>query len=159
MKKFRGKRRYFRNLWRETKVNNYDLKIEKDSWFDLWHTHLDFYGYGNNNLKIRKEHMKANIALYKDFQETLQELEMPYQLWIEIVEEDASLDAIYLHTSNPNQNNFPFKIDNVNRNCTIPTYLNGVINLNEFNVGQYKSESSTIYLIQKKLLEKREESI
>ncbi|MFG3613892.1 hypothetical protein [Rummeliibacillus stabekisii] len=42
MKKFRGKRRYFRNLWRETKVNNYDLKIEKDSWFDLWHTHLDF---------------------------------------------------------------------------------------------------------------------
>lgn len=103
--------------------------------------------------------MKANIALYKDFQETLQELEMPYQLWIEIVEEDASLDAIYLHTSYPNENNFPFKIDNVNRNCTIPTYLNGVINLNEFNVGQYKSESSTIYLIQKKLLEKREESI
>lgn len=153
MKKFRGQRRYFRNLWRETKVKHYDLKIEKDSWFDLWHTHLDFYGYGNNSLKIRKEHMKAHIALYKDFQESLQELEMPYQLWIAIVDEEASSDAVYLHTS------FPFKIDNVNRNCTIPTYLKEVINLNEFNVGQYKSESSTIYLIQKKLLEKREESI
>ncbi|MFJ8261011.1 hypothetical protein ACIQ4I_03485 [Rummeliibacillus sp. NPDC094406] len=152
MKKFRGKKRYFRNLWREARIKYYDLEFGKGSWFDLWHTHLDFYGHGNTSLKIRKEQIKAYIALHNDFLEKLQEFEKPYQLWIEIVDEEAGSDAIYLHTPNPNEDNFPFKIDNLNWNCTVPKYLKDLINLNEFNVGHYKCEceSSNIYIIQSK---------
>ncbi|MFW0807624.1 hypothetical protein [Bacillus pumilus] len=57
MKKFGGKKRYFRNMWEE--VNTCDLKLDQDSWFYFWHTHLDFFGVGENSLKIRREHIKG----------------------------------------------------------------------------------------------------
>lgn len=150
MKKFRGKKRYFRNLWRETKGELYNLDFGKEGWFDLWHTHLDFYGVGNNSLKIKREHIKANIALLYSLLEELQTLEKPYQSWIEIVDEDASLDAIYIHTPNPNEDNFPLKIEKLNWNCTVPNYLKDIIDLKEFNVGHYKWDSYNSYIIQSK---------
>ncbi|MDD1504317.1 hypothetical protein PVA17_16355 [Lysinibacillus sp. CNPSo 3705] len=150
MKKFRGKKRYFRNLWRETKAELYNLDFGKEGWFDLWHTHLDFYGVGNNSLKIKREHIKANIALLYSLLEELQTLEKPYQSWIEIVDEDASLDAIYIHTPNPNEDNFPLKIEKLNWNCTVPKYLKDIIDLKEFNVGHYKWDLYNSYIIQSK---------
>lgn len=56
MKKFRGKKRYFHNLLRELDVAHYDLDFGEEGWFDIWHTHLDFYGLGDNSLKLRREH-------------------------------------------------------------------------------------------------------
>ncbi|MFJ8089877.1 hypothetical protein ACIQ7N_16950 [Lysinibacillus sp. NPDC095746] len=150
MKKFRGKKRYFRNLLRETKAELYNLDFGKEGWFDLWHTHLDFYGVGNNSLKIKREHIKANIALLYSLLEELQTLEKPYQSWIEIVDEDASLDAIYIHTPNPNEDNFPLKIEKLNWNCTVPKYLKDIIDLKEFNVGHYKWDLYNSYIIQSK---------
>lgn len=150
MKKFRGKKRYFRNLWREPKAELYNLDFGKEDWFDLWHTHLDFYGVGNNSLKIKREHIKANIALLYSLLEELQTLEKPYQSWIEIVDEDASLDAIYIHTPNPNEDNFPLKIEKLNWNCTVPKYLKDIIDLKEFNVGHYTWDSYNSYIIQSK---------
>jgi len=150
LKKFRGKKRYFRNLWRETKAELYNLDFGKEGWFDLWHTHLDFYGVGNNSLKIKREHIKANIALLYSLLEELQTLEKPYQSWIEIVDEDASLDAIYIHTPNPNEDNFPLKIEKLNWNCTVPKYLKDIIDLKEFNVGHYKWDLYNSYIIQSK---------
>ena len=37
------------------------MDFGEEGWFNLWHTHLDFVGLGNNSLKIRREHIKAYI--------------------------------------------------------------------------------------------------
>jgi hypothetical protein len=116
----------------------------------LWHTHLDFSGLGNKSLKIRKEHIKAHIVLYKDLLEKCQTLGKPYQAWIDLVEQDASSDSVYIHTSNPNEDNFPLKIENINWDCTVPKYIKDLINLNEFNVGHYTLESNNYFIIQSK---------
>ena len=150
MKKFRGKKRYFRNMWHQANAECYDLDFGNESWFDLWHTHLDFYGHGNNDLKIRREHCKAHIALYLDLLEKLQTLDQPYQSWFEIVSEDAVLDAIYIHTPNPNADNFPLKIDNINWNCAVPHYLIDVIDLDKFTIGQYQWNATNNYIVQSK---------
>lgn len=150
MKKFRGKKRYFRNLWRETKVEQYDLDFGNEGWFDLWHTHLDFYGFGDNSLKIRREHIKAYIALYNNLLEKLQQLGKPYQSWIQLVDEDAGLDAVYIHTPNPNEDNFPLKIENLNWDYIVPKYFKDLINSNEFNVRHYRWDSNNCYIIQSK---------
>lgn len=150
MKKFRGKKRYFRNLWRETTADPYDVDFGKEGWFDLWHTHLDFYGYGNNSLKIRREHIKAHIAFYNHLSEKLSTLGKPYQLWMEFVEEDASLDSVNIHTPNPAEDNFPLTIANVDWDCPVPKFFKDFINLNEMNVGHYKQESTNSYFIQSK---------
>lgn len=150
LKKFRGKRRYFRNLWRETRETQDHLDFGEETWFDLWHRHLDFCGVGNSSLKIRREHIKAHIALYNSLLERLEPLEIPYQSWIELNNENAESDAVYIHTSNPNEDNFPFEIKNINWDCTVPKEFKDLINLSDFKVGQYKWESNSGYLIQSK---------
>lgn len=150
MKKFRGKRRYFRNLWRAVALGHYDLDFGNEGWFDLWHTHLDFFGVGNNSLKIRREHIKAHLALYKNLIEKLDTLDKPYQSWIKLDDEDAGLDAVYIHTSNPNEDNFPLNIENLNWNCIIAKSFKDLINLKEFNVGHYIWGSNGSYIIQSK---------
>ncbi|WP_230199709.1 hypothetical protein [Bacillus andreraoultii] len=101
-------------------------------------------------MKIRRQHIKAHIALYNSLLEKLETLGKPYQSWVKLVDEDAGLDAVYIHTPNPNEDNFPLKIENINWDCTVPKYFKDLINLNEFNVGHYKWESNNSYLIQSK---------
>lgn len=55
MKKFRGKKRYFRNLEKEASLEAHDLDFSDASWFDFWHTHLDFYGRGNESVRCGAE--------------------------------------------------------------------------------------------------------
>jgi hypothetical protein len=150
VKKFRGKRRYFRNLWRAVTTAHFDLDFGNEGWFDLWHTHLDFFSVGNISLKVRREHIKAHLALYKNFLEKLDTLEKPYQSWIKLDGEDAGLEAVYIHTPNPNEDNFPFKIENLNWDCTNPKTFKDLINLEEFNVGHYIWESKGSFIIQSK---------
>lgn len=150
MKKLRGKKRYFRNLWRELNIEQYDLDFGQEGWFDTWHTHLDFYGFGNNSVRIRREHIKAHIVLYSRLLEKLQTFDKPYQAWVELVNEDAGYDAVYIHTPNPNDDNFPLKIQNLSWDCTVPTYFKDLINLTKFNVGHYKWDSNNYYIIQSK---------
>lgn len=112
--------------------------------------HLDFYGYGNDGLKIRREHIKAHIALYNRLSERLSTLGKPYQIWMEFVEEDAGLDLANIHTPNPAEDNFPLTIANVDWNCPVPKSLKDLINLNEWSVGHYKQVSTNSYFIQSK---------
>jgi hypothetical protein len=148
MKKFRGKKRYFRNLRRT--VEN-DLKIDYESWFDFWHIHLDFMMKGNDSLKFRREHIKAHISLYNKVLKKLEGAGKPYQSWVCIYERDTGADALYIHTPNPNNHSFPHKIQNVKWNCDIPSSFKDLINLNKYNVGFYQLEDEKEYFIQSKL--------
>ncbi|MCM3758261.1 hypothetical protein M3197_12390 [Sporosarcina aquimarina] len=151
MKKFRGKRRYFRNLWREVEEGYIHLQFDNDAWFDFWHVHLDFFGLGDYSNKIRKEHIKAQITLYKNLLKRLKIFKKPYQSWIYLDLKDACMDAVFIHTPNPNDDNFPVRLENVNWNPNIPISFKGLIDLCEFNVGYDTAfEFGGGYLIQSK---------
>ncbi|ANT57253.1 MULTISPECIES: hypothetical protein [Bacillus] len=148
MKKFRGKKRYFRNVWEE--VNTCDLILDHDSWFYFWHTHLDFSGVGENSLKIRREHIKAHIALYNRLLKQLEAFKKPYQTWICIHEHDPGLDAVYVHTPNPNDNYFPHKMEKLEANCKLPHTFKDLVDLHQFDVSCYQSEGEEVFYIQSK---------
>lgn len=131
-------------------LEQYDLDFGQEGWFDLWHTHLDFSGLGNNSLRIRREHIKAYISLYEDIIDKLELFAQPYQSWIELADKETEQDAVYIHTKNPNSDNFPLKINGLTWDICIPNYLEGLIDPSEFNVGQYKDEFETYYIIQSK---------
>lgn len=151
MKKFRGKRGYFRRLW--SLVEGYQLHVEDDSWYDFWHRHLDFWGIGNNRLKVRREHIKAHIVLYSKFLEQLKSLNKPYQTWVCIHEEDSGADAVYVHTPNPNAKDFPANFEFINWSCELPRTFSDLIDMTQYNVGYYESEFGRVYYIQAKHLE------
>lgn len=150
MKKFRGMRRYFKKLW--SLVNGYQLHVEDDSWYDFWHRHLDFGGLGNASLKVRREHIKAHISLYSKFLIQLESLNKPYQTWVCIHEEDSGADAVYVHTPNPNADDFPINFNFIKWNCKLPRTFSDLIDITQYNVGYYESEFESVYYIQSKNL-------
>lgn len=125
LKKFRGKKRYFRNMWEE--VNTCDLIVIHGFIFGI--RTLIFFGVGENSLKIRREHIKAHIALYHRRLKQLESLEKPYQTWICIHEHDPGLDAGYVHTPNPYGSYFPHKVEELERNCKLPHTFKDLIDL------------------------------
>ena len=61
------------------------------------------------------------------------------------------MDAVYIHPPNPNDNNFPVKLENVNWNPNIPVAYTDLIDLDEINVGfDTAFELGGGYLIQSK---------
>ena len=84
---------------------------DENSWFDLWHTHTNYEDEGDFSWKKRATCLQKLIELYHYFQKQLENYPKPFQLWIEIWENDPSEDAIYIHTPNPNSNNFPITVE------------------------------------------------
>lgn len=146
MKKFRGKRRYFRNLEMQEQVEEHDLDFGKDSWFDYWHTHLDWYGYGNDSMKIRRQHTKSFLRLLNNMDETLKKWDKPYQLWLWFSRNDAGSDALFIHSENPNKDNFPYKNTMQPKEIgRLPEFLEGLIDPNNYEIICYDVEVNELY--------------
>jgi hypothetical protein len=137
IKKHRGLRRYYKKLALE---NDLDKAIWLDfdnteSWFDNWHLHFDWRGYGNNSFKRRKPHLDKLIRHFDLFVDKTKKLKIDFQLYAIILDFDSSSDAIFLHTPNPNNNQFPFKIPDLQLTTTLTNKQ-----LNEFihNLDDYE---------------------
>lgn len=135
-------------MW--TQVNTFQLELDNESWFDTYHIHLDWDGVGNKSTKIRREHVKAYLNLYERVLNQLEIFGGPYQSWILLHGEDASQDAVFIHTPNPNDDNFPLKINELNWRCNIPQNFSDILEQEKFNVGYYDSEFGDGYVIQSK---------
>jgi len=96
-------------------MNDLDLDFSggPNSWFDFWHTHVDWDGEGNKNFNIRLKYLKELLKLYENLKKDLKLYPNNYQIWIVIDENDSSEDAVCIHTKNPNNENFPLKMDNM----------------------------------------------
>lgn len=117
------------------------------SWFDLWHTHVDWRGKGNGNWIVRKRSITKLLRLYEEFKEALKKYPHDYQLWIAIDVMDSGQDAVYIHTKNPNADNFPLKVpgDKIirTRNAKLQAFLLSC----GFEIIRYKSKDGYLYLL------------
>lgn len=89
---------------------NLDFSGGKNSWFDLWHTHTDLDGTGNKSPELRKVYLDKLFTTFMELKSKLRSYPHKFQIWITINEEDSSEDGIYIHTKNPNGDNFPIKV-------------------------------------------------
>lgn len=110
MKKKRGLRRYFRNLGSCFFVESLDFSGGNQSWFDLYHIHVDGTGFGNKSWRSRKQHLDALFRIAGRVEAKLANLPVEFQYWIQVSECDSSEDAVYIHTANPNGTEFPISI-------------------------------------------------
>ena len=94
-----------------TKRKKYQLDFSggPKSWFDLWHTHVDWDGEGNTDWLVRKRNLHRLMELYTQYKQQLSAYPREYQIWISIDDVDSGQDAVYIHTKNPNADNFPYK--------------------------------------------------
>lgn len=104
-RRFRGKKRYFRRVIREAK--SFRIKPGHGQWWDLWHYHADWPGWGNIRWRYRREHIRALAAVFEHIARSADRFTTPFQTWIFLCGSDAGQDATYLHTPNENQTPFP----------------------------------------------------
>ena len=106
--KFRGRSRYFRRIVQ--RAESFQLNIEEDSWWDYWHYHADWPGWGNRGWAYRIQHLRALCVVFRKIVNARARFRTPFQSWILINGEDAGQDCVYLHTPNKNGSPFPLAI-------------------------------------------------
>jgi hypothetical protein len=104
-KKFRGKRRYFRRVRRD--AESFELEVGADAWWDLWHYHADWPGWGNRGWRYRRAHLQALCTIFQKICDARDRFAVKFQAWILLDGEDAGQDATFLHTPNANGKPFP----------------------------------------------------
>lgn len=148
MKKFRGQSRYYHNL--ENTVDNYCFCINDSEWYDMWHIHIDFHGYSNYSIKHHRKHIVFLIRLFQKILESSRQFPHPYQTWVYINKEDGSQDAIYFHTQNPHNTQFPMKFPEICWEIKTPELLKDLINLEIYDLGYAQFPSGDAYIIKSK---------
>jgi len=100
MKKQRGLKRYYRNLAIQ---NDFDgMQLDFSKWFDMWHLHFDWEGFGDNSFKRRKPHLDKLFRHFEILAEMTKEFRQEFHLFAVIYEYASNSDSLYIHTSHPN---------------------------------------------------------
>jgi len=92
---------------------------DPNTWFDNWHVHFDCYGYGNNSFKKKKPHLDKLFRHFDLLVDKTNKLKTDFQLYSIILDSDSYSDALFLHTPNPNNSQFPFLIESLKRDSTL----------------------------------------
>jgi hypothetical protein len=122
MKKQRGLRRYYKNLAIQNDFERMfflGFQSEPNAWFDKWHWHFDWRGIGNNSFRRRKPHLDKLFRHFEILVEKSKHLKIEFQLFVLILDNDSSSDAVYLHTPNPNAGDFLLTWENISEKCTL----------------------------------------
>ncbi|GAB2978082.1 hypothetical protein GCM10027049_11840 [Mucilaginibacter puniceus] len=121
-KKFRGLKRYYLNLPTENDLDKIDFFdfAKPESWPKDWHIHFDWYGFGNNNFKKRKPHLDK---LFRHFdmisEKTKDSNSRDFQLYAILLDNDSAHDALFFHTPNVNNDQFQFKVSDLQLTSTL----------------------------------------
>jgi hypothetical protein len=87
------------------------LDLDPPCWWDFWHYHADWPGWGNLGWRYRLEHLRALTVVFRKVLEASPSIPVPFQTWMSLDVDDAGYDGVFVHTPNPNRSNFPFKPD------------------------------------------------
>jgi len=121
MKRQRGLKRYYKKLAIQNDFEKVTLLnlTEPNTWVDNWHTHFNWKGYGNNSFKRRRPHLDKQFRHFDLLVEMTKKIKKEFQLYSIILDYDSYSDALFLHTPNPNNSQFPFRIENLSKDTTL----------------------------------------
>ncbi len=117
--KVRGRRRYYRRLTADIEK----VVVSSEGWYCHRHWHVDWRGIGNLSWRDRRSHLTALFETYRRVLDQTKDWSKPYQCWLQIDAVDSSQDAVFLHTPNPNADNFPLNFDRVTWGVQVPDLL------------------------------------
>ncbi len=126
---------------------NLDFSGGPKSWFDLWHTHVDWDGKGNKDWKTRKKYLNQLLETFDQLKLKLRTYPHDFQLWIMIDENESGDDCVYIHTKNPNADNFPIKVTADNKNAIKNKDLKEFVDSLDFERVRVKTIDGDIYYL------------
>ena len=132
----------------EKLIESLDFSGGPNSWFNLWHTHVDWDGKGSKDWETRRQNIGLLVELFKIVKNRLINYPKPFQLWILISEGDRSQNALYLHSPNPNEDNFPIRVKKENELCQNDKNLKNYLEKLEFKIvmSEFENELQYFYI-------------
>ena len=118
-------------------------------WFDLWHAHVDWDGEGNRGPESRRVCLRALFAAWADAELLAGELLCSWQSWLVIDSRDSAQDAVYLHSPNPNRENFPYLFEGVSWGAESPAWLAEFIDPIDAELGRSEYDESVLYWVRR----------
>ena len=137
---------YYRVLRRE--VDGLRIDLAQKAWCDLWHTHFDWQGFGDQGWVQRRRHLNALLRALARVRRELASTASPYQLFALVHPASSGNDALYVHTPNPNETPFPCVFSDVKPVDTLPPLLHGRIDLSRYSVLRRVDDEHAAYIIQ-----------
>lgn len=150
MKKItRDLKKHYRSV--ERNLRDFNVDLSEESWYGMWHIHLDWDGITSVSDKHRKIHILYYLKIFEKIDKQTRENKRNFQTWIYLDGYEGGDDALYFHTENP-ESEFPYWLDNIEWNIEIPPILIGLLDLSNFNIGMIKGKEENVYsyIIQKK---------
>lgn len=118
-------------------------------WFDLWHTHI-FPGSDDSlGPQARRDGLRSLFEAWGRVEVAACRLTRPWQSWLVIDPADPIQDAIYLHSPNPNRDNFPYPFEGVNWGAEIPRWLEEFVTGSDVEIGRSVSEEAELYWVRR----------
>jgi len=109
--------------------------------YESWHQHFDWEGRSNQIGRERDKHIKAIFTAFEKVLEQLKDYKDPCQAWLSFSARRPTQDALYFHTPNPNQDNFPYQFNGFEWNTEVPALLVPFMKENfEVGIAKFKGE-------------------
>lgn len=128
-------------------ADSWSLKTGVNEWYELMHWHPDIYGSGNADSESRQYCLKLLRQYFDRGLKALVVWDKPAQCWALVDPNDSSQDAFYVHTPNPNRDNFPYEFEEVTWGVAAPEWLSSAFPLNLFKFGESEYEGAKLYWV------------
>lgn len=146
IKKLRGVSRYVRRL--NSTANSFSVKLTDDNWFDLWHYHFDWHGYGRRDWALRQLHLKALFVAFERVLSQVQESGARLQVFVSIAPmPHADQDALYVHGQNPNGTPFSCQYAGVEWDVPPPSFLRPFVADRPWRVGLLTKDNQRWWVV------------
>jgi hypothetical protein len=115
------------------------IDMTPSSWYDLWHVHPDMAETGNASAKARRASLRKLIRTHDSIARQVKLWSKPHQTWMLVDPSDSGQDAAYLHTPNPNKDNFPYTFEGVLwGGSRVPRWIRQEFDPSRFKLGRSK---------------------
>ena len=122
-------------------------RLDPTSWFDQWHTHVDWNGRGNSRPENAVAVNACAVRLLQYLESRLSARTEPVQAWASLC--PSTMDtAIYAHSANPNGSDFPHDFSYVNWSAPVPTAVAAIVPPG-YQLGLARYGESSWYVVQR----------
>ena len=124
-------------------------RLDLTSWFDYWHTHVDWYGRGNSRAENIPEIAATTVRLLQYFETLAQGRSEPIQLWATLCGNTMD-NAVYAQSPNPNGTPYPHDFAAVAWDTVAPDWVSAAVPGTTHQIGTASYDGEVVYLIRQR---------
>lgn len=124
-------------------------RLDLTSWFDYWHTHVDWYGRGNSRSENIPEIAAATVRLPHYLEMAASGRSEPIQIWATLCGNTMD-NAVCAHSKNPNGTVYPHDFPGVTWDSPVPDWVADAVP-NTHQVGTTSSGGEVVYLVRRRV--------